>query len=419
MTLLRHRILLPAKPEQRRLAAVFFVNSLGTGAYTPIALIFLIRVAHWSPADSSLAIGVGGFIAMFASLITGWVADKVNSRSLAAALFVCQGLSMCGLCIFGRVRSFLLLIVVLAIISSANIGIRPVWGVLISEAGQEDRVRLRAQLRAISNIAIAGGGLLAGVVLEFGTASSLDLLVLANALSFFVAALLLPRTTGGRPASSAPANLPSAVLHDKRFVGISCLNIILTWEYSVMMIALPVWIILRSSIPHWVAGAAIAINALLVVVLQVPASSKVGSPTEAAAAVRLAGVLFLLACIGFTLAGQVSAIAAVLLIGVAAVVHTVGEVFHASAAFEIPYALATPDALGKYQGVFETARGASVLSAPAVLTLLCVSWGILGWLMLGVLFVASGFGISWLIGLDATSGSDHARGYLRGMAASS
>jgi MFS family permease len=388
--------LLPAKPEERRLTVAFFINGLGTGAYAPIALIFLVRVAHWSSARAGFAMSAGGLIALFTSLITGWAGDRLNPRSLAAALFVCQGLSMCALCTLGTVRSYPLLIFILAVSAGASNGSRPVWGVIVSEIGGDNRVRLRAQLRAQSNIAMAAGSVLAGVGLEVG-AGSYKLLVLANAVSFFAAAVLLPRVHRVIPVPGRRVAISLAALRNRRFVGASSLNVVMTWQYSVMTIALPAWIVLRTSMPHWVAGGALALNCVLVVVLQVPASRRVQNLPQAAVATRLAGGMFLLACTGFALVAQIPAATAILLIAGATVMQTIGEVFHASAAFEIPYAFAPQSAVGEYQGVFEGASSASVVSAPTVLTLLCVAWGIPGWLALGGLFLGVGCGMHQLL----------------------
>jgi MFS family permease len=400
VNLVRRLPLVPAEPAQRRLAAAFFVNSLGTGAYSPIALIFLIKVAHWSPTVASLALSTAGLGALFSSLVTGWAADRMNPRALAAALFVCQGISMSGLCVLGRTGSYAPIIALLIITSIASNGSRPVWGVLISDLGTENRVELRAKLRAISNIAIAAGGLLAGVGFELGSGFSYECIIFANALSFFIAAMLLPRVPRRNLISQTKSQprLQLPVLRDIKFVIVSCINIVLSWQYSVMTIALPIWVILHTAAPHWVIGAVLAVNALFVVVFQVPASRKVRNRAGTASAVRFAGTMFLLACVGFGVAGRIPPVLAIIFIGIAAVVQSAGEVFHASASFEIPYALAPSDAVGLYQGVFETAFGASVLSAPVVLTFLCSTWGLSGWLVLGALLMASGFGISSLIG---------------------
>ena len=74
----------------------------------------------------------------------------------------------------------------------------------------------------------------------------------------------------------------------------------------------------------------------------------------------------------------------------ATVVYTVGDLLHATAAASLSYDLATPDALGQYQGVNVLLTGLAEAAAPAVLTALLVdggtwpAWAILGAVFLGV-----------------------------------
>jgi MFS family permease len=390
--------IVPNDSAQRRLAMVFIVNSLGTGAYTPIALLFLVRVAGWSAVRAGVAFTIAGLVAVLSSMALGLVADRVDSRTLSIALFGIAGMSVAGLCVLTWVRSYGLLLIILSISASANLGSRPVWGVLIAEVGSTDRVLLRAQLRSLSNISLAAGAALAGIGVELGTNLSYNLLVLVNALTFFAAAIILYRT----PVTTVRVVRPRSVdrlpvLRDTRFIAVSAANIVISWQYGVVAIALPLWIVLRSDSPHWMAGGAVTISGLLVVTFQVRASRIVQGSAGVGNALRLAGALFLLACCGFGLTSFTPEIATLLIIGAAVIVQSAGEVLHAAASFEIPYAASPAHAIGQYQGVFETSFGISTVSAPVVLTFFCISWGFAGWVTLGVLLAACGLAASRIL----------------------
>jgi MFS family permease len=398
---MRHKRLLDIIPNdntQRRLAMVFVVNSLGNGAYTPIALLFLVRVADWSVVRAGIAFTIAGLVAVVSSMAMGVVADRIDSRTLSITLFAIAGISVAGLCTLTWVRSYGLLLIILSISASANLGSRPVWGVLIAEIGSTDRVRLRAQLRSLSNISLAAGAALAGLGVELGNDLSYNLLILTNALTFFAAAIILyrtPVTTKRAVRPESASRLP--VLRDTRFIAVSAANIVMSWQYSVVAIALPLWIVLRSNSPHWMAGGAVAINGLFVVAFQVRASRTVQGSSGTGTALRLAGIFFLLACCGFGLTSFTPETATLLVIGTAVMVQSAGEVLHAAASFEIPYAASPAHAIGQYQGVFETSLSISTVSAPAVLTLFCISWGFFGWVTLGALFAACGLVSGWIL----------------------
>ena len=210
-------------------------------------------------------------------------------------------------------------------------------GVLIAEVGSTDRVHLRAQLRSPSNISLAAGAVLAGLAVELGSDLAYNLLVLTNSLTFFAAAIILYRTPIATTHAAKPKSgtrLP--VLRDTRFIVVSAANILISWQYGVVTIALPRWIVLRSDSPRWMAGGAVAISGLFVVAFQVRASRILQGPAGTGNVLRLAGALFLLACCGFGLTSFTPEIATILIIAVAVIVQSAGEVMHAAASFEIP-----------------------------------------------------------------------------------
>lgn len=399
------RDLFPADERQRKLALVFFVNCLGNGMYLPAALLFLTKVGHWSAPRVGLAFTVAGVVAVLTSVVFGHAADRRGPRELAAALFVCEGVAIAGLCSLYWSRSYALLLLMASAGAGASVGGRAVWGVLISRVGGEDRVPLRARLRALSNLGIALGAAVAGLGIELDSTFSYVALVLTDAGSFLLAAALLFRLPhfGPVPRPAGGPRLP--VLRDLRFVAVCCSNIVLTWQYGVLLIALPLWIVHDTAAPRWMAGGMLLLNTVLVAAFQVRASRGVAGLKGAVGSLRRAGAMFLAACAGFALAGQVPAVVAVLLLAAAAAVHTVGELWHAAAAFEIPYASAPEHAVGGYQGVFEMAHGISTASAPAVVTLLCIAWGATGWLVLGGLLAASGLVTGWILERSTRAGS--------------
>ena len=389
---------IPKDNSQRRLAIVFMVNSFGNGAYAPIALLFLVRVGDWSAVSAGIAFTIAGLIAVLSSMAMGLAADRIDSRMLSIALFGIAGISVAGLCVLTWVRSYALLLVILSISASANLGARPVWGVFIAEVGGTNRVRLRAQLRSLSNISVAAGAALAGLGVELGGNLTYNLLVLTNALTFFAAAIFLYRIKVTAIHAVRPESVDRLpALRDTRFVAVSAANVVMSWQYGVVMIALPVWIVLRTDSPHWMAGGALAINGFFVAAFQVRASRGVQGPAGTAGALRLAGTLFLVACSSFGLTTFTPELATLLVITIAVIAQSAGEVLHAAASFEIPYAAAPAHAIGQYQGVFETSYSISTVSAPAVLTFLCISWGFVGWITLGVLFTICGLVSSWII----------------------
>lgn len=390
--------LVPQGREQRRLAAVFTVNSLGNGMYLPVALLFLTKAGNWSAARVGLAFTAASLTVVLTSLVTGHLSDRRSPRQIAAVLLACEGIVTAGLCALVWTHSYPLLLFLLAVDAAANYGGRPAWGVVIARVGGDDRVTLRAHLRALANVATALGAVLAGAAEQAGTTALYSALVLANAASFFAAAALLLCLPSYRPVSrQASGRRRFSAVKDRRFVAVSCLNVPLNWQYGALSVILPLWILERTSAPRWVAGGALALNTVMVALLQVRSSAIVAKQNGVPRALRLAGLMFLASSAGFALTGHVPEYWALLVILIAVVFHTLGELWHAAATFEIPYSAAAEDAVGEYQGVFETARGISTSLMPAALTLICISWGTVGWLAIGGVFFLSSSGIALLV----------------------
>lgn len=74
----------------------------------------------------------------------------------------------------------------------------------------------------------------------------------------------------------------------------------------------------------------------------------------------------------------------------AVVIHTVGELWHSAAGFEVSFALAPEHATGQYLGVFGLGAGLAEAFGPTLLISLCITWGRPGWYVVGALFALTG-----------------------------
>ena len=161
-------------------------------------------------------------------------------------------------------------------------------------------------------------------------------------------------------------------------------------QYAVITFALPLWIATETSAPRWMVGAVLIVNTLGVVALQVWIGRKVKTVRQGAAAMRVAGFVFLVACVGVAVAADLPAWAAVAVLLAAVAVHSVGEMCHAAAVFALSFELAPAHAQSEYVGLQDMGLGAAFAVAPAVLGALCLGIGQVGWVVLGGLLTAAG-----------------------------
>lgn len=136
------------------------------------------------------------------------------------------------------------------------------------------------------------------------------------------------------------------------------------------------------------------LNTILAVALQVRASRGAHTVAGAATALRRAGVLLLAACLIFASTAMFGAVADAVVLGVAVAVLTLGELLQSAGAWGLSYELAPDDREGEYLGAF--AMGSRIYDAagPVVVTSLILGLGGPGWLLLGLLFLALGVGLT-------------------------
>ena len=152
---------------------------------------------------------------------------------------------------------------------------------------------------------------------------------------------------------------------------------------------MPLWVAVGTDVPRWVVAPLMLVNTVAIVALQVRAARGVTTPAAGALALRRAGASFLMAWTLLGLAGGAGVAVALALLAAGVAVHTLGELWQASAAFELSFALARPDAQGQYLGVFGLGQGVADAVAPVLIASACVGMGVTGWAGLGLAVAAT------------------------------
>jgi MFS family permease len=381
----------PSDPEERLLAVMTIVNMVGTGLYMATAALYLTRSAGLSPSQVGLGLTLAGVLGLGAGVVIGDQADRRGAREVVIASMLLEAVATCGLIAVDGVISLALIGGVAAIGGAGSSSGR---GALIGLiAGQEGGAHLRSYLRAVTNLGVAIGTLGAAVVLALDTRGAYVALLLVDALTFVAAAALvarLPRRPPTRTVKAEPDERRWLALRDAPYLALTVAASVITLQYYVLEVAVPLWITLHTSAPRWLAAILFLMAALLVAALQVPATRSIDGPRAAARLLVWAGPLFLLA---WTLIAEASgrpAGVAVALLVVAILFHSLAEVWQAAATFELSFALARPEAQGQYQGVFGLSMGICEAFAPVLLVALCITWGRPGWIVLGVVVTAAG-----------------------------
>ncbi|MFE3269325.1 MFS transporter [Streptomyces sp. NPDC059215] len=378
--------LMPDPGPQRVLAASNFIYTVGSGLYLTAGVLYFTEAVHLPAGQVGLGLGIAGLLALTLGVAVGHLADRLGARGIYAATLVVQALATACFVLVDSFWPFVLAACAAAAAKAAGIAAR---SPLIRHYGGDRPQEFRAYLRAVTNVGISLGAVLAGWVVQVGTLTAYQLMAIGNAIAFVVAAaiLVLLPPVAPVPATGGPRR---RALRDRPYLLLTALDGIMAIQFKVLTVAIPLWIVGATTAPHWLISSTMLTGTLIVVAFQVRASRNVDSPAAGAHAYRRAGVAFFLACSLISLSAGIPAWAAATLLITAVVIHTVGELWHSAAGFEVSFALAPRHATGQYLGVFGLGAGLAEALGPGLLIALCISWGRPGWYVVGAMLILTG-----------------------------
>ncbi|MEV4943754.1 MFS transporter [Streptomyces zaomyceticus] len=372
---------------ERVLIAASFVNRVGNGLFNAAAALYFTLVVGLPAAQVGAALTIAGLIGLCAGIPGGHLADRRGARMIMMLALVVQAVSMSALVL---VESWAALTVIATVDQIAAAAGGAAWGALVARVGGERPAMFRAKLRTFVNLGVILGTVGAGSALAADTRGAYVTLILGNAASFALCAvllLLLPRY----PVPAAPPQQRRwLVLADRPFLTFTALYGAMGLQYPVVSLLLPIWISEHTEAPRWTVAALFGVNSAFCVLMQTRIGSRIETLHDGGRAFRTAGLLFLVSCPMMALAAYAPVWAAAGLVLAAIFVHSLAEVWESSAAFALGFGLAPDHAQGQYQGVFGLGFNAGQALAPAILTTVVLGLGTAGWLLLAVFFAALG-----------------------------
>ncbi|KPI15505.1 major facilitator superfamily MFS_1 [Actinobacteria bacterium OV450] len=378
--------LLPAPGPQRTIAASNFVYTVGSGLYLTAGVLYFTQAVHLPAAQVGLGLGIAGALSLAVGIAVGHLADRRGAREVYAGTLVVQALATAGFMLADSFWPFVVAVCAATGAKGAGLAAR---SPIIRHHGGDRPQEFRAYLRAVTNIGISLGAVLAGWAVQVGTHSAYQLMVIGNAIAFAASALIVLRLRPVKPEPAADGPRWIA-LRDRPYLALTVLDGVMAIQFKVLTVAVPLWLIAATTAPHWLISGTMLLNTVVVVTCQMRASRSIDTPTAGAFAYRRSGFAFLLACVLISLTQGIPGWAAAALLLAAVAVHTIGELWHAAAGFEISFALAPRQATGQYLGVFGLGAGLAEAAGPALLISLCITWGRPGWYVVGALLALTG-----------------------------
>ncbi|MEU1506215.1 MFS transporter [Kitasatospora sp. NPDC005748] len=380
----------PGGRDGRIMLLAQFLDRTGTGVWAAASVLYFTFVTRLDARQVGLLLGVAAVAGIAGSPLAGQLAERFPVRGLLIGCHLVRIVTM-GLLLV--CDGFTALLAVMAVTSLGERAAKTLEMLFATRSTGERRSTYQALTRSAANAGYALGAGIAAVGLAVGTTDAYRALVLGNALSFAVTAALVWRTReprgGGRVAARAdtpgtPAQEPApSPWRDRGYLRFVLLDIPMSLDDSVLNVGLPLWLVNHTSAPHALVPAFLAINTVLVVVLQLRVSARAEGPHRAAAAVTLYGVAMSAGCAVVALGtggGAWSAAAALL---VAAMLVTAAELMRSVSSWELAVSLAPERARASYLGVAGMAQSVQKSAGPLLLTGAVMAAGPAGWLTLG------------------------------------
>lgn len=380
----------PGGRDARIMLLAQCVDRTGTGVWAAASVLYFTYVCGMDARQLGLLLGVGAVAGIAGSPLAGRAAERVPVRWL---LIGCHLLRLGAMGLLLVVDDFAALLPVVALICLAERAAKTLEMLFATRVAGERRATYQALFRSVANAGYALGAGIAAIGLAMGTTGAYRVLILANALSYVLAAVLVWRTRepSGRglvaaKAGDEPAGAPSAVpspWRDRGYLRFVLLDMPLNLDDSILNVGLPLWLVHHTGAPHAVVPVFLVLNTVLVVVLQLRVSARTEGALGAAAAVRWYGVTVLAGCVLIALATGAGPVAASVALLAAAMLVTLAELLRSVSSWELAVVLAPPGARASYLGVAGMSQSVQKSVGPLLLTGVVMAAGPVGWLGLG------------------------------------
>jgi len=161
-------------------------------------------------------------------------------------------------------------------------------------------------------------------------------------------------------------------------------------QFSMLTVGVPLWVAGWTTAPAVTVAGLLALNTVIVSLLQVWAARGAHELPAAGRAVARAGALLALACGLYAVTDAGSAAVVVAVLTLAIVAHSLAEVLSEAGNWTLAFELADPGNAAAYQGVSQTGAALGSMLGPLVVTATAIRHGWAGWALLGAIFLAAG-----------------------------
>ena len=374
------RLGFPDVGPHRRFVSALAIDALGSGVWMPLSMLYFLHQTSLSLVQLGLAMTIANTVVIPVVPVIGSLVDRFGPRVVmqignagAAAAFV----------LYPFAHS-LLAVTVLVFFATATR--QAFWGALGPMITQITRPGERELwfgfLQAMRNAGYGVGGVLAAVALTVGSGVAYQSVVVANAASYVLAFVLMLGVAGGRAvaedATSDRARGWWVAFTDRGYRTLIAVIFCYAMTMMTLNISMPVYFVDSLGLPGWVPGTVFVINTVMIGLGQGLVVRRMTG--HARRRVLQAAVAFTAAGFGFFIAADAFDVTAgVMLVLVAAMIYTLGELTGGPVVSALSAETAPPEQRGRYMAASQLAWSTSAAVSPLLYSALLDRGSVAAW----------------------------------------
>ncbi|HET7068134.1 MAG TPA: MFS transporter [Nocardioides sp.] len=401
------RRLVPPTPLSRKLATQSLLFATAEGTFLTGSAVFFTQVVGLRAAQVGLGLTIAGVVSFLVAYPAGKLTDRVGPKRMWAAGALVGALMFAAWPFIDSFGHYVAMVVVFEIVENAGGAGRNAY--VLDVMPEDERVATQAYMYSALNVGFTVGAVIGGIALAFDSVTVmrwLPLFTLAIGVVNAVFIFRLPQAPHDvrRPDRDAP-QVPVRGRGPLRNVGwmlASMCNGTLWTNQVLLNVVIPLWLVQATDAPHWLLAWLFGTNTVLCIFLPAYTSRGVATVADALRSVRISGLFFVAACLITMATHSTSGLLTIFLVWLGHVAVTGAELYVSGASWAFQARLMDPARRGEYGGVAEVFSTLGGRWAPALYTLLAMSWHPAalpgaGWL------VIAGLGLLAVVGMHPSA----------------
>lgn len=361
-----------------RIYAISFVEWIGTGIFTTISTVYLVRIVGISSSGIGAGLAIAGGLAMITAVPIARLGDRYGTARVLALVNLARAAATLAFLAVDGWWTFLLVTIAAAMTEQAA---QPLVQVLAgAQAKSRSRERTMAVQRTMIMVGLSVGNLIGAAAMGAPNPVVFRWLLVAGAMGYVAVAVLLrafPRSAG--PTVSVPS--VRLVLKERRLIAFASYNALVSLWMPLLLVAFLLWVTQSTHAPIRIIGVLYAVNTVMCVVLQIPIARLIRTPRRSFLAYAASCLCTMLCCFGFVASAGGGGTIVVVFLTASVVVLTLSSITQVGAQWPIYFALAPEEAASQYLAVVTTGRAfATQVAGPALMTGVVLALGPAGWL---------------------------------------